>query len=163
MIRKSILNIASNGISNSTQKSCSGCYDIRVKTFLIDICLDFSQFLFTKVILFIVIQQLLFFLFDFLALHGSPKTSRSLLIHFGPRCDTIDSKIEQFFRSYDVHNLIDILIDVIALFFEVAGLFDVFSFGIAARMDEAVHVNIEIIDVGVRTIERIWLALDGIA
>lgn len=45
---------------------------------------------------------------------------------------------------------------------EVGGLFDVLSFGVAAGMDETIHVNVEVVDVGVSTVEGFGLALYGI-
>jgi hypothetical protein len=71
------------------------------------------------------------------------------LVHFGPWGNTINSKIKKLFGSNNVHNLINILIDVVALLLEITGLFDVLAFRIAAGMDKAIHIHVEVINVRV--------------
>jgi hypothetical protein len=107
-------------------------------------------------------KQLLFFFLKLLSLHGCSEASCTLLVHFGSRSNTIDSKIQQLTRAYNIHNFVDIIVYVIALFLKVVWLFNVFSFRVAGRVYQSIHINIEIIDVGVGGIERLSVNLLGI-
>lgn len=46
---------------------------------------------------------------------------------------------------------------------EVVGLFDVFAFGVAGGVDEAVHVDVEVVDVGVGGVQGGGGELFGVA
>lgn len=81
------------------------------------------------------------------------------MVHLCPRGDSIDGEVEQLLGPDDIHDLIDVLIDVVALFLEVAGFLDVFALGVAAGVDEAVHVHVEVVDVGIGTVEGLRFAL----
>jgi len=97
-----------------------------------------------------LIQQLFLFGLKLLSFHGSSETSGTLLVHFCSRSNTINGKIEEFTRTYDIHNFINIIVNVSALLLKIVRFFDVLTFGVACGVNKSIHIDVEIIDVGVR-------------
>lgn len=157
MPRESTLHVCSDCLCHIVEEGSAWSNDIGVEAFLIDVTLNLFNLLLIDIVLLELTQQLLLLLPYLLALHRCSEPSRTLLIHLSPRCNTINSQVEQLPRPNDVDDLIDVLKDVIALLLEIAGFFDVFSLGVAGRMDESVHIDVEIIDVGVATFEGLGL------
>lgn len=162
MPSQSALHVCSDCLSHIIEERCAGCDDIGVEAFLIDITLNLLNLLRLDIVLLELTQQLLLLLPDLFALHRCPEPPRTLLVHLGPWRNTINRQVEQLPRPDDVDDLIDIFEDVIALFLKIAGLFDVFSLGVAGRMDESVHIDVEVIDIGVATFEGLGLGLSRI-
>ena len=109
-----------------------------------------------------MLQQLHLLLFALGALHSCSKSSRTLLVHFGPGGDTVDSEVEQPTGSHDIHDLVDVDEDVLALFLEVLRDADVLVFGVDAGMDEAIHVDVEVVDLGVARHGGLYWRLTGV-
>ena len=73
------------------------------------------------------------------------KSSRSLLIHFGTRCYTIDSEINQLCRADKTDQFVRVLVDILKNF-KFAGWLRISVLGMGTRMDDTVHVQIQIVN-----------------
>ena len=79
--------------------------------------------------------------------HSSSKSPASLLINLCNRSNTINSKVNHFFRSHCVDNFVCILKDIVEdLSF---GLRLRFALGMETRMDNTVHVEVQVVDLRV--------------
>jgi hypothetical protein len=86
-----------------------------------------------------------------------------LLVHFSAGGYAVDGEVEEFAGTDDVEDFVDVDEDVFALLFEVFGLADGLTAGVAGRVDEAVHVHVEVVDVGVGGVEFLLADLYGVA
>lgn len=159
---ESTLHVCSDCLCHIVEEGSAWCDDIGIEAFLINVTLNLFNLFLIDIVLLELTQQLLLLLPYLLSLHRCPEPSRTLLIHLSSWGNSINGQVEQLPRPNDVDDLIDVLEDVVALFLEIAGLFDVFSLGVAGRMDESVHVDVEVIDVGVATFEGLGLGLSRI-
>ena len=132
---------------------------VRVKALLVDVLLDIADI---SVLLAVLFQQLQFFLFVLGSLHGCSEPSGTLLVHFGPGSHSVNGQVEEFAGTNDVHDLIDVDEDVLALLVEVLRNSDIFVFGVDAGMDQPVHVDVEIVDFGVGGHRRVRIGLRGV-
>lgn len=82
---------------------------------------------------------------DFLdGFFGCPETPGSLLVHLGTRCDAIYGHIEQFPGTHDAEKTVDALEDSDHHFVFVAR--GRFVFRVGARVDNAVHVEVQVVE-----------------
>jgi hypothetical protein len=89
-------------------------------------------------------------------LPGRPEPPGPLLVHLSPGSHPINGQVEEPLGPHNLHELVDILEDVLALLVEVGGEADVVvALGVAAWVDQPVHVDVEVVDrwVGARAVQ----------
>lgn len=146
MILQSILNIFSEFHAHAAEKLGAGSDCIRVEFLLVDIVFNL---LIPSPCFLELFEQLYFASLAFLTFKGCSKSPGSLLVHLGSRRTSINSQVQCFSRPNNIHEDINVLIDVFALLFEVLRDSNILSSRVAAGMDQTIHVDVEIIDVGV--------------
>ena len=154
MISDSFSDIFSYSQSYIPEKSGSWSNEIRIKTFFVDVLFNLTHII---VLLFILLKKLSFFLVILHTLHSCPKSSGPLLVHFSSRGDSINSKVKKFFRSNNIHNLIDVHKDIFTLFLEILWNSNILFFRVDTRMNKSIHINIKIIDLRIGWDRWIWL------
>lgn len=127
-----LLYIVSNCVAHVAEEGSSRGDEVGVEWSFVDIGFDIASI---NVFLFELLEQFLLFLLYLESFHGCSESTRSLLVHLSSRGHSIDGQVQQFTRSYDIDDLIDVLVDVLALFLKVFGLADSFAFGVATGVD----------------------------
>mmetsp|Transcript_31295 Transcript_31295/g.28463 ORF Transcript_31295/g.28463 Transcript_31295/m.28463 type:complete len:216 (+) Transcript_31295:2660-3307(+) len=102
--------------------------------------------------IFLLSSQLLCFL-------SCSKSSTSLLIHLGPWGNTINSKIDQLFWFYNINDHINVFENVIKHFFFSNWTRDWQVFRMSTRMDNTIHIKIQVIHFNLWPIHVFWIIL----
>lgn len=91
-----------------------------------------------------VLERLLLDLHALLGLLRGAETTRALLVHLGTRRDAIDGQVEHATRAHGRDEAVDVLHD--AAVHLLLGLGRLALLRVRARVDEAVHVDKEVVD-----------------
>lgn len=84
-------NIVSDGLADTGKESSPWSDKIGVKTFFVDIILDFLSI---DELFFVLAQKFKLFILELYSFHSSSKPSRALLVHFGARSHSIDGQVD---------------------------------------------------------------------
>ena len=156
----SFLHVVPDCLSHVAQEGSARGYQVRVERGFVDVGFDFARI---NVFLFELLQQVLLLFLHLEALHGGPEAARPLLVHLGARGHSVNSQVEQLPGPHDVDDLVHVFVDVLALFLKVFGLPDGLAFGVAAGVDESVHVHVEVVDVWVGGVDILLAALQSVS
>mmetsp|Transcript_47467 Transcript_47467/g.75037 ORF Transcript_47467/g.75037 Transcript_47467/m.75037 type:complete len:219 (-) Transcript_47467:108-764(-) len=166
IISSAIMDVISNGLRHFVQEVSSRSDDVRIERLRQLAIGELAPLSFP-----ILTQQRLFAL-HFLALLSGAKSASSLLIHLGSWSYTIDGHVHNFLWPNDADKSVqvqeDVLIHVLFIFWRWPILW------VAARVNNTIHVQIEIIKIPVRsvfvqihrnhtTVHFYGLPLDGVA
>jgi len=84
------------------------------------------------------------------------------LVHFGSRGNTIDCEVNQLSRSDNVHYLVNVDEYVFALLLKILRNSNVFVLRVDAGMNKAVHVDVEVVDLGIARHGRVGIWFTGV-
>lgn len=132
MIFQSIFYVFSELYTNTAQKLSAWSDDIWIELLLGDLLL---QLLCPCSCNLELIKKIEFFTSGNLRFESSSKSSGPLLVHFSSWGNTIDSQIQCLSRSHNIHQLVDVLVNIVALLLEVVGNFDIFPSRVTTRMN----------------------------
>ena len=93
---------------------------------------------------------------------GRSESSRTLLIHFGPRSDAVDGQVQDFAGTHEFVESVDVQENL----FEHGRLVEndnlAFDIAVCTRMNDAVHVQIKVVYLQVLTDAFFELAIQNV-
>mmetsp|Transcript_3575 Transcript_3575/g.8633 ORF Transcript_3575/g.8633 Transcript_3575/m.8633 type:complete len:208 (-) Transcript_3575:157-780(-) len=139
-----VVNVVSDSLRHLVQEVRSRSDDIRVE--------DLSRCSVGKCSPFClpVLSEPFLFSLHFLPLLCSPESTSALLVHFGTRRDTIDRHVDEPLWPDDPEKPVKIKEDVLVHMLLVLWCWPVF--GMAAGMDDSIHVQVQIVEIAVRCV-----------
>lgn len=81
----------------------------------------------------------------FFCISSSSKSTRALLVHFSTRSNTINCKVNEFGWLYNANHFVSVSKDVFK-YFEFRAWLGSTVLRVCARMNDAVHVEIQVFD-----------------
>mmetsp|Transcript_11730 Transcript_11730/g.27665 ORF Transcript_11730/g.27665 Transcript_11730/m.27665 type:complete len:309 (+) Transcript_11730:1568-2494(+) len=144
IVCRAVVNVVPDSLRHFVQEVRSRSDDVRVE--------DLSRCSVGKCSPFClpVLSEPFLFSLHLLPLLCSPESTSALLVHFGTRRDTINRHVHESLRPDDPEKAIEIKEDVLVHMLLVLWCRPVF--GMAAGMDDSVHVQVQIVEIAVRCI-----------